>query len=179
MCTVVPSRFFLSSRPVNRLAVRLVGSLGDDALVNQVDVAPVLALSTLTINLGSRVGDCSPESATRDIFAPSVALGIEEGLAGLQGVVEHGLERPFTDEDGELGLLGDVGGLTADGRVDVVGIGTGGSEVVDVRVEDDVGGCVVEGSPVAGAQEAVLDHHGDALVLQSHISTSAGVVWMG
>jgi hypothetical protein len=164
MCTVVPSRFFLSSRPVNRLAVRLVGSLGDDALVNQVDVAPVLALSTLTINLGSRVGDCSPESATRDIFAPSVALGIEEGLAGLQG---------------ELGLLGDVGGLTADGRVDVVGIGTGGSEVVDVRVEDDVGGCVVEGSPVAGAQEAVLDHHGDALVLQSHISTSAGVVWMG
>jgi hypothetical protein len=151
---------------INRLAVRLVGSLGDDTRVDQVDVAPVLALSTLAIDLSSGVGDGVPESSTRDILVPSVTLRIEEALAGVQSVVEHSLERPFTDENRELGLVaGDVGALAAYGGVDVVGVGTGGSEIVDVRVEDDVGGGVVEGGPVRGTHEAVLDHHRDALIL--------------
>jgi hypothetical protein len=169
--------FFPSSESIDCLAVRLVGSLGNDTLVDEVDVAPVLTLSTLTINLSSRVRDGSPEGATRNIFAPSIALGIEQGLAGFQAVVEHGLERPFTDEDGELGFLGNVSCLTADGGVDVAGVGAGSREVVYVRVEDDVGGCVVERGPVGGAHEAVLDHHGDALVLKVrsvHVSQRCG-----
>jgi len=84
---------------------------------------------------------------------------------------------PFTDKDGELGLLGKEGGLSTDGAVDVVGVGTGGGKVVDVRVDDDVGTSLPERRPVWGTLEAVLNHHGDTGVdLGDALETAVHVV---
>ena len=55
-------------------------------------------------------------------------------------------------------------GLAAHGRVDVAGVCTSGGEVVDVRIEDNVFRCVVEGCPVTSTHEAILNHHRNALV---------------
>lgn len=157
-------RVYLAQPRRHHLAVRSVGSLGDNTVSDEISVAPVLALSALAINRGVGISDSSPESAARDIFLPSEALSIEEGLATLKGIVVHSLQRPFANEDGELAVLSDVDSLAANGGRGVLGVGAGGSEVVDVGVEDDVGAGVVEGCPVRGAHEVVLDHHGDAAV---------------
>jgi hypothetical protein len=82
-----PSQFLL------RLAVRSVGLLGNNTLIDEINVRPVVSLGTLTINSSSRVGNSSPERTTSDILLPSVTLGVEESLAGsdVQSVVVHSL----------------------------------------------------------------------------------------
>lgn len=95
---------------------------------------------------------------------PGVALGVEDGLAAVEGVVVHDLESPLANEDGEGRLLGNVLGLSTDSGVDPCGVGAGSGEVVNVRVKDQVLGGVEQGSPEGGAFEAVLEHDGDALV---------------
>jgi hypothetical protein len=65
----------------------------NDTVGDQVGVRPVISLSTLTINKGSRVRDSSPETTTADVLAPGVALSVEDQLALGDGkaVVVHGL----------------------------------------------------------------------------------------
>lgn len=79
------------------------------------------------------------------------------------------LKRPFADEDRELGFLSNVLGLTTDSRVDVVGVGSGSGEVVDVGIHDDVGASIVERSPEASALEAVLELERNTLVNNSNL----------
>lgn len=149
----------------NLAAVRLVGLLGDDTLVNKASVAPVVLLHTLAVNRVHSVRDSSPEGATGKIPLPSEALGVEEQLPRGEGVVVLGLQRPLADERGELGRDGlEVGALAADGRGDVLRVGAGGGEVVDVAVDDQVLGGGEEGRPEVRALEVVLEHDGDALV---------------
>jgi hypothetical protein len=147
-----------------RLAVRRVGSKGNNTLVDKINVRPVLALSTLTIDLSSRVRNSSPESATSNVLVKSIALSIKESLAPSHGVVVHGLQTPLSNENRELGLLRKVLSLTAHSRVDILRVGACSGEVVDVRVKHNVGASVVEGCPVGSALETVLNHHGNALV---------------
>lgn len=79
------------------------------------------------------------------------------------------LKRPFADEDRELGFLSNVLGLATDSRVDVVGVGSGSGEVVDVGIHDDVGASIVERSPEASALEAVLELERNTLVNNSNL----------
>jgi hypothetical protein len=146
------------------LTVCVLGLLCDDTLVDEINVAPVLTLSTLSVDKVSRVADCGPESASSYILLPCVALSVEQSLASGKSVVVHGLEGPFTNENRELGLLSDEGSLAAHSRVNVVGVSASGSEVVYVRVEDDVGGGIIERSPEACTLETILDHEGNALI---------------
>lgn len=109
--------------------------------MNQVNVTPVLALSTVAINLGGRIRDAVPERTTGQVLVPRVALSIEYGLAGVQGVVVNSLERPFANKNREFGLLGDILGFATYSGVNVASVGAGSGEVVDVRVEDNILGC--------------------------------------
>ena len=82
---------FLSDRfcLCHRLAVRSVGLLGDDTLVDEVNVRPVVSLGTLAIDSGGRVGNGGPERSTGHILLPGVTLSVEQGLASsnVQSVV--------------------------------------------------------------------------------------------
>jgi hypothetical protein len=144
--------------------VCVLGFLGDDTLIDEINVAPVLALCTLSVDKISRVADCGPESATSHILLPCVALSVEKSLASDKSIIVHSLKGPFTNKNRELSLLGDEGSLTAHSGVNVVGVSASGSEVVDVRVEDDVGGGIIERSPEACTLETILDHEGNALI---------------
>jgi hypothetical protein len=155
----------LGARKQRSGAVRLVGLLSDDTSVDQSGVAPVVLLDTLTVNWIHGVGDGSPERATSKVLLPCVTLGVEQQLAGSEGVVVLGLQRPLSDESGELARDGlEVSALAADSRRNVLGVGAGGGEVVDVGIDHEILGGVEKRSPVVGALEVVLKHDGDAFV---------------
>ncbi|KAH0194784.1 glycoside hydrolase, partial [Aureobasidium melanogenum] len=132
-----------------------VGFGEDDTLVDKVNVRPVISLGALAINGCGGVRDSSPEAATADVLAPGCV---------------------FADEVGELGGLGDEGGLPADRGSDVLGVGTSSSEVVDVRVDDEVGRGVEVRLPESSALEAVLEHDGDAAIDLCNTSKNLGGV---
>lgn len=112
----------------------------NDTVGDEVGVRPVISLGTLAIDKSSGVRDSSPETATADVLAPGITLGVEDQLAVGDGeaVVVHGLEGPLANEVGELGRLGDEGGLTANSGSDILRVGTSSGEVVNVRVDDKV-----------------------------------------
>lgn len=161
--------FKQSEEKKKNLAVSSTVELGlgeDDAGIDEINVGPVISLGALAVNTGSRVRNSGPEAAAADILLPGITLSVEDQLTvrNSKTVVVHCLQGPLADEVRELGRLGDEGGLTADSGSDVLGVGTSSSEVVDVRIDDEVGRGVEVRLPEGSALEAVLKHDGDAAV---------------
>lgn len=149
-------RFHSSRSP---LAVGRVGRALHNASINETIVAPVVALSTLTVNRVSAIEDRTPERSTLYITAPCIALGVSDTLASFVSVVVKDLKRPFSDENRELAITGSHGCLTTNSAVDVLGVDTRGGEIVDMSVDDQVrSGCEVA-RPVFLTEEAVLEHN--------------------
>lgn len=166
--------YFTSIGMIGRISFLLAetgrGLLGDNARVDEVDVAPVVLLDALAVDGGVGVGDGVPEGAAAGVALPGEALGVEEGAALVDGerVVVGGLEGPLADEGRELLVRRHDARLAADLGRQVAREGVGHGKVVHVHVHDQVGPRRKLLRPEGGALEAVLQHHGDARVHRVH-----------
>jgi hypothetical protein len=116
-----------------------------------------------------------PESASRKILLPCIALGVVEHFAVVKGVVVHSLKGPFSDEDRKFSISC-CGGFATRGGSHVARVSTGSSEPVEVRVDDQVGASSIEWCPERFTLEAVLKHDWDTLVNGSDLLEDASDV---
>lgn len=162
---------FISSKryktcPFHSLTVAGIhaGSAWDTRVSNRAPT-PVVLQFTLSIHSIHIVQHAViPEGTARSILVVRVERIIKCLSVG-KSVVVQTLKGPFADEDGELAVSAtDLVGLTADCGGDVLRVSTCCGEEVDVGVDDEVCGGVVEGGPVLFGEEGVLQHQGDAFV---------------
>ena len=119
----------------------------------------------------------APERATLDIVAPGITLSIEQSLAVGKSVAVQSLQSPFTNIDGELAVATKLGGLATDSTGSPLRVHAGGSEVVNVHVDDEVGAGSEVRRPVLLSDEAVLHHQGNSLVnLGDAVEDTVGVL---
>lgn len=106
---------------------------------------------------------------------PRIPLRIVQLLSSGKGIVVHGLQAPLAYKYRELTVRSSAS-LTANGRRDVLAVRARGSKPVEVAIDDDVGGGIVEWRPERFALETVLQHERDARVNCRNLFEYAGHV---
>lgn len=132
--------------------------------INQPLITPIIPLQPLSIHRSITLVSTRPKSRTRNIeVPPRIPHDLKNTLPPLQLISKCRFDGPLTHEHWELAITECGGGLCADQRSYIGGVGLF-PIVVDVGIDDEVFGRGEEGGPEGYAFPAVLEHYGDVRV---------------